>query len=323
MARAALPRWTTVATRAAGETRRATPMPVLLRKPVARAASSRATAAAFRATTTTAARAATHARADTCASAVRASAPSGPSLCRGACVTVDGGDANNCGACGHGCLGSTCTSGLCDPVTLAPGGAGAPGTAAETVNGLTTDGSNVYWTYGRGSFGSGGDGVLSCSGVGCSLSPTALYTGNGQLLRRDGLRRRKAVLDRGRQVPVHRRHADERGHPDGDRDFPADRRPRHRRKRRLLGRFGHDDGEAGHPGLRSDCRASTSRTSPRRPRTSWAGRPSTGPIRASTRCGAARPAWSARAPRTCRPPRPTRRVSPWTARTCTGSTRAD
>src|SRR5262249_5590863 len=40
--------------------------------------------------------------------------------------------------------------GLCQPTTYAAAGAGAPGTPAESINGMVTDGSTVYWTYTRG-----------------------------------------------------------------------------------------------------------------------------------------------------------------------------
>jgi hypothetical protein len=105
--------------------------------------------------------------------------PVGTTLCGPTCVNLTGSDADNCGACGHGCLGGTCSGGLCQPITLAPGGAGAPGTVAEVVNGLTTDGFTVFWTYDRGNVGSGGDGVLSCATTGCAMNPTALFTGTG------------------------------------------------------------------------------------------------------------------------------------------------
>ncbi len=45
--------------------------------------------------------------------------PSGTTLCGGACVNLSGTDANNCGACGHGCLGGACSGGKCQPSLLA------------------------------------------------------------------------------------------------------------------------------------------------------------------------------------------------------------
>jgi hypothetical protein len=91
-------------------------------------------------------------------------------------------DPINCGSCGHDCQGGTCTSGACDPVTLAitHGSVGlavdstfvyfadseagvlykvsksltrtgvptpvVSGTAAQSVQGIASDGTYVYWT---------------------------------------------------------------------------------------------------------------------------------------------------------------------------------
>jgi hypothetical protein len=59
------------------------------------------------------------------------------SLCNGACVN-ETTDPNNCGACGHGCLGGLCSAGACQPVVLASG--------IDAPVGLALDSSFVYFT---------------------------------------------------------------------------------------------------------------------------------------------------------------------------------
>jgi sugar lactone lactonase YvrE len=54
------------------------------------------------------------------------------------CSANLGSDPNNCGACGHGCLGGNCVAGACQPILLAAGPPGAEGIAVDAVN--------VYWT---------------------------------------------------------------------------------------------------------------------------------------------------------------------------------
>jgi hypothetical protein len=48
------------------------------------------------------------------------------------------GDGTNCGACGHSCLGATCSGGSCTPQTLAPPANGSSW-------GLTLAGTRLYW----------------------------------------------------------------------------------------------------------------------------------------------------------------------------------
>jgi hypothetical protein len=54
----------------------------------------------------------------------------------GACTADVRGDPDNCGACGHYCLGGGCTSGECQPVTLA---------VTHGSVGLAIDSTFVYW----------------------------------------------------------------------------------------------------------------------------------------------------------------------------------
>lgn len=70
-------------------------------------------------------------------------------------------DATNCGACGHNCLGGSCSAGVCQPVTLV--------SSSDVYGGyVATDGSNVYWTT--------PSQLLSCSvGGGCGTG-TVVYT---------------------------------------------------------------------------------------------------------------------------------------------------
>jgi hypothetical protein len=58
-------------------------------------------------------------------------------MCGSSCVDEQT-DGNNCGTCGHSCLGGACSAGLCQPVTLA--------TTGGTY--LAIDTANVYWSNG-------------------------------------------------------------------------------------------------------------------------------------------------------------------------------
>jgi hypothetical protein len=61
-----------------------------------------------------------------------------PNSCSGACVNLTS-DQNNCGSCGHPCLGGSCLSGQCQPVTL-----GGDSTAND-VTAIALDSTNIYW----------------------------------------------------------------------------------------------------------------------------------------------------------------------------------
>jgi hypothetical protein len=59
------------------------------------------------------------------------------SACGDECVDFKT-DPNNCGSCGHNCLGGDCDSGTCQPVDVV---SGQPG-----LEGMITDGTYLYWT---------------------------------------------------------------------------------------------------------------------------------------------------------------------------------
>jgi hypothetical protein len=74
----------------------------------------------------------------------------------------DSSDANNCGACGHSCLGGACTAGKCAPVVLASGqgdsASGVPwypytndiGDPLVGPDRIAVDGTHAYWLNLRG-----------------------------------------------------------------------------------------------------------------------------------------------------------------------------
>jgi hypothetical protein len=86
----------------------------------------------------------------------------GSSVCCGSgCADLET-DSNNCGSCGHGCLGGACEGGFCQPVSVGPLPSG-------TGQGLTLDANNVYYANFQGS-------LYSCPKTGCT-TPTTLATG--------------------------------------------------------------------------------------------------------------------------------------------------
>jgi sugar lactone lactonase YvrE len=74
-------------------------------------------------------------------------------------------DGNNCGSCGHSCLGGDCSGGVCQPVVMASGQANAVA--------IAVGGGYVYWTeYGAGA-------VRRCPVTGCGASPETVATVSG------------------------------------------------------------------------------------------------------------------------------------------------
>ncbi len=65
----------------------------------------------------------------------------GTTACDATCIVLDT-DSENCGECGHDCLGATCESGLCAPQAVA--------TSVNDPRGIATDVDFVYWTTGDG-----------------------------------------------------------------------------------------------------------------------------------------------------------------------------
>jgi hypothetical protein len=59
-------------------------------------------------------------------------------MCSGACVNLQS-DAANCGACGHSCLGGTCTSATCLPFVL------VQPPVSSTVMSIASDGTSLLW----------------------------------------------------------------------------------------------------------------------------------------------------------------------------------
>ncbi len=103
------------------------------------------------------------------ASAIDASGGDAQTGCQGGPTVVDCGtgcvdiasNAQNCRACGHDCgLGSSCQSGVCQPVRLYSGSA---------VPDLAVDDAGIYF--------SASAGIESCPLTGCALSPTVIASG--------------------------------------------------------------------------------------------------------------------------------------------------
>ena len=90
--------------------------------------------------------------------------------CPTGCVDTNS-DGDNCGACGHSCLGATCSGGACVAVILTTG---APAD-------LAVDQTNVYWTDGT------NGNVKRCPIAGCSDGGETLFVGSGANLGGAGL----------------------------------------------------------------------------------------------------------------------------------------
>jgi kumamolisin len=103
----------------------------------------------------------------------------GLSICNGACLDFTS-DANNCGACGHGCGGGTCSSGVCQSLLL--------GIGFES-GGLAVGGGEAYWT-GSNTFDASLTGVPAVFAAPTAGGPTITiqypYTG-GIALTSDGM----------------------------------------------------------------------------------------------------------------------------------------
>ena len=103
--------------------------------------------------------------------------PSGDTNCSGTCVNVNASDATNCGACGHNCLGGTCSAGVCQPALFVTSGC-AP-------SGLTSDGTTVYFSSNCGANITDQAGqIFSCLGSGCPSATSLAGPGQptGQIL---------------------------------------------------------------------------------------------------------------------------------------------
>jgi hypothetical protein len=89
------------------------------------------------------------------------------SLCTGNVCTNLQTDGNNCGGCGHSCLGGGCVGGSCQPTTLAT-------VSGAYVEQMATDGVNMFFT--ANATGANG-GIYSCASAGCGGTATKLIGG--------------------------------------------------------------------------------------------------------------------------------------------------
>jgi hypothetical protein len=90
------------------------------------------------------------------------SVPDGNALDASTCVDLMS-DPDNCGTCGHSCLGGACSGGTCQAMTLVSG--------LTDVYRMVVDADNVYWTEPN------AERVSMCPLAGCGTSPTVLATG--------------------------------------------------------------------------------------------------------------------------------------------------
>lgn len=96
-----------------------------------------------------------------CVASACACAGALPNACAGACKNFQT-DPNNCGACGHDCLGGGCSAGACQPVLI--------GTIAGMGTGLSVEQGAVF-------FAAGGTSAYKCSASGCAGNPFAVANG--------------------------------------------------------------------------------------------------------------------------------------------------
>jgi hypothetical protein len=81
-------------------------------------------------------------------------------------------DTHNCGACGHDCLGTTCSGGICESVVLAQ--------KENQPTALTLDSTNLYWTdFGTSASSYDDQTIRACAKDGCAQTPTTLAPSAG------------------------------------------------------------------------------------------------------------------------------------------------
>lgn len=95
----------------------------------------------------------------------------GFTMCSTGCFDLTS-NGDNCGACGHSCLGGACIGKTCQPVTLAasPGG-GAP-------KDIKVEGTHVFWTVEA--LGASGGGVFQANVMGANQTAVAIATGTAE-----------------------------------------------------------------------------------------------------------------------------------------------
>jgi len=105
--------------------------------------------------------------------------------CSGACVSTNT-DAANCGTCGHGCQGGTCSGGKCQPATLTSGLSGYAFVFGVDASYVYYNDCSDYYTctprrIGIGSIGGTGSALTSLTATGIGvIGNTMLLFQNGQ-----------------------------------------------------------------------------------------------------------------------------------------------